>query len=78
MLTVKSLARVAPEVTLWVAVGCTSNKAHKQVVHPSFETQGGRDHNSNGGVPVALKKRLMSSKNLNKIIRDSFEHYNTF
>ena len=65
MLTSIQSAGVAPEVNLrnsWHA----GDKAHKQGIHPGFETQGRRHQKSKTGVSVAPQKGPVSSKNFKK------------
>ena len=63
MLTSIQSAGVAPEVNLRNSLHA-GDKAHKQGIHPSFETQGRRHQKSKTGVSVAPLKGLTSSKNL--------------
>ena len=65
MLTSIQSAGVAPEVNLrnsWHA----GDEAHKQGIHPGFETQGRHHQKFKTGVSVAPQKGSMSSKNLKK------------
>ena len=56
MLAAKRSAGVAPEVNL------RNHEAHKQGIHPGYETQGRPHQKSKTGVSDAPQKRLMSSK----------------
>ena len=70
MLAVKNSSGVAPEVN-WRNPLHAGDKAHKQGIHPGFETQD-RDHQkSRRGVLVAPEKGLVSSKNF--FIKKRFE-----
>ena len=61
----KRSAGVAPEMNLR-SLFCAGNEAHKEGIHPGFETQGIRHLKSKTGVSVASQKGLMSSKNFKK------------
>ena len=61
MPAVKRSAGVTPEVNLRNSLH-TGDKAHKQWIHPGFETQGRHHQKSKTGVSVAPQKGLMSSK----------------
>ena len=61
MLTSIQLAGVTPEVNLRNSL-YAGDKAHKQRIHPDFETQGRHHQKSKTGVSVAPQKGLMSSK----------------
>ena len=65
MLAAKGSAGVAQEVNLRHLL-CTGEEAHKQKIHPGFETQGRRHKKSKSGISVAPQKGLMFSKILKK------------
>ena len=65
MLTSIQSVGVAPEVNLRNSLHA-GDKAHKQGIHPGFETQGRRHQKSKTGVSVASRKGQMSSKNFLK------------
>ena len=62
MLVAKSSADVAPMVNLRIPLR-TDDEAHKQGIHPGFETQGRCHQKSKTGVLVALQKRIDVLKN---------------
>ena len=60
ILTSIKSAGVALQVNLQITTG---EKAHKQEIHPGFETQGRHYQKSETGVSVASQRGLMSFKN---------------
>ena len=57
MLVAKSSVDFAPELNLRIPL-CMDDEAHKQGIHPGFETQGRCHQKSKAGVSVAQQKRI--------------------
>ena len=73
MLTSVQLAGATLEVSLRITTG---EKAHKQGIHPGFETQGRCHEKSKTEVSVYPHKGLMSSKFFLKYCRDGINVHN--